>query len=399
MRLVLALVLLVTSISPADQWWLRAYQFDQTKLDGTGVVVAVIDTGIDDTHPDLSGKFVTGRDFSGLGSPDGTAPVGPSSYHGTMVASLIAGQGKSSGGVIGVAPGVSLMSLSIGLGVAGADTDQQIADAVIWAVDNGAQVINLSLTRNSRTWPSSWDEAFLYALERDVIVVSASGNRLDGSGSPSAPGTMPGVLSVGGLTKTQGGSERSSTDGIAIDITAPAEELFGSFPGGEIRSWEGSSAAAPIVSGLVALMLEADPSASSNDVLQRLIASADDLGEPGFDGVFGFGAINPTQALDSRLTSDQNPLGDLAQWVKLYRAESAEEDADLQTPKEPVFVLESPVKTEQIADITAENSQPWRVNPLLYWVLAPLAPLLWLVWRRKRKAGLAAKSQEGKTEV
>jgi len=398
-RLVLALVLLLSSLSPSDQWWLKDYQFDQTKFDGSGIVVAIIDTGIDDTHPDLSGRFVTGRDFSGLGSPDGTAPVGPSSYHGTMVASLIAGQGKTSGGVIGVAPGVSLMSLSIGLGVAGADTDQQIADAVIWAVDNGAKVINLSLTRNSRTWPASWDEAFLYALENDVVVVSASGNRPDGSGSPSAPGTMPGVLSVGGLTKAKAGSERSSIEGIAIDITAPAEDLFGSFPGGEIRSWAGSSAAAPLVSGLVALMRQADPAASANDILQRLIASSDDLGEPGFDGVFGFGAINPTQALSSRLTAEENPLGSLAQWVSLYRAQSTEDQAELQTPQEPVFVPEPAPSALENVDIAPDNTELWQPNPLLYWVLAPLAPLLWLVWRRRRKAALATKSQEGKTEV
>jgi len=391
-RLVLALVLLLGSLSPSEQWWLEAYQFDQTELDGRGVVVAVIDTGIDDTHPDLSGSFVTGRDFSGLGSPDGTAPVGPSSYHGTMVASLIAGQGETSGGVIGVAPGVSLMSLSIGLGVSGADTDRQIADAVIWAVDNGAKVINLSLTRNSRTWPASWDEAFMYALENDVVVVSASGNRPDGSGSPSAPGTMPGVLSVGGLTKTKAGSERSSTEGIAIDITAPAEDLFGSFPGGEIRSWAGSSAAAPLVSGLVALMRQADPAASANDILQRLIVSADDLGEPGFDGVFGFGAIDPTEALASRITAEENPLGSLAQWVSLYRAQSEEDDAELQTPDEPASISEPEVTAQEIVDTAPDNSQPQQLNPLLYWVLAPLAPLLWLVWRRRRKAGLRAKN-------
>jgi subtilisin family serine protease len=396
-RLVLALVLLLTSLTPADQWWLKAYEFDKTKLDGSGVVVAIIDTGVDDTHPDLSGSFVQGRDFSGLGSPDGTAPVGPSSYHGTMVASLIAGQGKNSGGVIGVAPGVSLMSLSIGLGIEGADTDQQIADAVIWAVDNGAKVINLSLTRNSRTWPASWDEAFLYALENDVVVVSASGNRPDGTGAPSAPGTMPGVLAVGGLTKAQVGSERSSTEGIAIDITAPAEELFGSFPGDEIRSWEGSSAAAPIVSGLVALMRQADPAASANDILQRLIASADDLGEPGFDGIYGFGAINPTQALSSRLTATENPLGSLKQWVSLYRAESLEDEAELQTPEEPVFVSEDPNSVAQIDSNGPDNTESGPVNPLLYWVLAPLAPLLWFIWRVRRKAGLAAKSQEGKS--
>lgn len=398
-RLALALVLLTASLTPGEQWWLKAYEFDKSNFDGSGVVVAVIDTGVDDSHPDLSGSFVPGRDFSGLGSPDGTAPVGPSSYHGTMVASLIAGQGEQSGGVIGVAPGVSLMSLSIGLGVSGADTDQQIADAVVWAVDHGADVINLSLTRNSRTWPASWDQAFLYALESGVIVVAASGNRPDGVGAPSAPGTMPGVLAVGGLTKTGMGSERSSIEGIAVDITAPAEGLFGSFPGGEIRAWEGSSAATPLVSGLVALMMQADPSATANDILQRLIASSDDLGEPGFDGVFGYGAINPTAALASRLTSSENPLGSLKQWVNLYRADSAEEQADLQTPEEPQLRVEPTASVEEITEITASNTEAEPMSPLLYWVLAPLAPLLWLVWRGRRKAGLAANSQEGKPKV
>lgn len=396
MRVVLGAVLLLSTLVPSDHWWLEDYGFADIALDGSGVVVAVIDTGVDDSHADLSGSFVQGRDFSGLGSPDGTSPVGPAGYHGTMVASLIAGQGEVSGGVIGVAPGVSIMSLSIGLGVEAADTDQQIADAVIWAVDNGADVINLSLSRNSRTWPESWDQAFLYALQSDVLIVAASGNRIQGDERPTAPATMPGVLAVGGLTQLREGSELASTSGIAIDLSAPAENMFGSFPGGEVRSWAGSSAAAPIVSGLLALMIQADPEASANDLLQRLIGTADDLGEPGFDGIFGFGAINPALAIESRLTSEQNPLGDLGQWVNLYRGESVEDSAKLQIPLEP-----TPVNLEPEAEVIVENvadiSEQVQLNPLLYWVLAPLAPLLWIVLRSRRRAIKAAKSQEGKS--
>jgi subtilisin family serine protease len=395
-RLVFGAVLLLSTLVPSDHWWLEDYGFTDIALDGSGVVVAVIDTGVDDSHPDLSGSFVQGRDFSGLGSPDGTSPVGPAGYHGTMVASLIAGQGEVSGGVIGVAPGVSIMSLSIGLGVEAADTDQQIADAVIWAVDNGADVINLSLSRNSRTWPESWDQAFLYALQSDVLIVAASGNRIQGDERPTAPATMPGVLAVGGLTQLREGSELASTSGIAIDLSAPAENMFGSFPGGEVRSWAGSSAAAPIVSGLLALMIQADPEASANDLLQRLIGTADDLGEPGFDGIFGFGAINPALAIESRLTSEQNPLGDLGQWVNLYRGESVEDSAQLQIPLEP-----TPVNLEPEAEVIVENvadiSEQVQLNPLLYWVLAPLAPLLWIVLRSRRRAIKAAKLQEGKS--
>lgn len=398
MRLALAVVLLLGLLTPAEQWWLSDYGFDALDADGSGVIVAVIDTGVDDTHPDLAGVLVQGRDFSGLGSPDGSATVGPSGYHGTMVASLIAGQGKQSGGVIGVAPGAKIMPLSIGLGVVGANTDQQIADAVIWAVDNGAQVINLSLTRNSRTWPDSWDKAFLYALQNNVVVVSASGNRADGGGRPTAPATMPGVLSVGGLTKSKLGSNQASSDGIAIDVTAPAEALFGSFPGGEVREWSGSSAAAPLVSGLIALMRQADPNASANDILQRLISSSDDLGEPGFDGVFGFGAINPAQALASRVSSEQNPLGDLESWINLYRDSADDEQAQLQTPEEPVALeLSAPEsENEEIVPGVGEGND---LNPLLYWVLAPLALLLWFSLRSKRRTAGAAKSQEGKSRV
>ena len=398
MRLVLAVGVLLGLLTPTEQWWLADYGFDALEADGSGVVVAVIDTGVDDTHPDLAGVLVPGRDFSGLGSPDGTATVGPSGYHGTMVASLIAGQGKRSGGVIGVAPAAKIMPLSIGLGVAGADTDQQIADAVIWAVDNGAQVINLSLTRNSRTWPESWDRAFLYALQNDVVVVSASGNRADGGGRPTAPATMPGVLAVGGLTKSKAGSSQASSDGIAIDITAPGEALFGSFPGGEVRAWSGSSAAAPLVSGLIALMRQTDPNATANDILKRLITSSEDLGDPGFDGVFGFGAINPSQALASSATSGENPLGDLESWINLYRDTSDVDQAQLQTPEEPIEVeVQSPLTENQ--EIVPGNSEGDDLNPLLYWVLAPLALLLWFILRRKRRSTGAAKSQEGKSRV
>ena len=129
MRLVaIVLASILTATLPASsQWWLSEYGFDQIQYDGKGVTVAVIDTGIDAKHPDLIGTVIDGVDFSQVGNPSGTAPVGSSSFHGTMVASLIAGQGKTSGGVIGVAPGAKLLSISIGLGVAGSDTDAQVA--------------------------------------------------------------------------------------------------------------------------------------------------------------------------------------------------------------------------------------------------------------------------------
>ena len=113
----LILGLLLAPATFAQNWWIESYGFDQTKLDGSGVTIAVIDTGIDSSHPDLQGTVVDGVDFSSVGVPNGTSGVGSSAFHGTMVASLIAGQGSAESGVIGVAPKAKLLAISIGLGV------------------------------------------------------------------------------------------------------------------------------------------------------------------------------------------------------------------------------------------------------------------------------------------
>ncbi len=374
MRLIaiaLTTLLLTSSATPEDHWWLQDLGFSETNLDGSGVRVAVIDTGIDEDHPDLAGMVIGGADFSGIGTPDGTQPVGPGGFHGTMVSSLIAGQGMISGGVIGVAPGVELLAVSVGLGVEGADTDAQVAQAIIWSVDNGASVINLSLSRNSERWPASWDEAFLYAFENDVVVVAASGNR-EAQRYATAPATIPGVLSVTAVDSAGNVNSSAGASGIGVAVAAPGIEMLGSFPGGEIETWEGSSAAAPIVTGLVALMRQADPVASANDIIQRVISTAVDLGEPGFDGIYGYGLIDPIAAVDSSAVSDSNPLGSLAQWVELYRpAQASDDDAELIVPTLPGAEA---APDESNAEPEIQEADPG-LNPLTY-LLLPIALLL-----------------------
>ena len=398
----LVLGLLLAPATIADNWWIQSYGFDQTKLDGSGVTIAVIDTGIDTSHPDLAGTVVDGVDFSTVGVPNGTSGVGSSAFHGTMVASLIAGQGSAESGVIGVAPKAKLLSISIGLGVPGSDTDAQIAQAVRWAVDHDADIINLSLTRNSQVWPKSWDQAFSYAFENDVIVVAAAGNRSDKSATPSAPATIPGVVSVGGVTKNQEPAE-ASTAGLGVAISAPAEDLLGAYPGESYRVWDGSSAAAPLVSGLLALMSQADPKASANDLIQRLVSSATDLGEPGFDANYGHGLINPKAALSSKALAEDNPLGSLANWIKQYRSATDEEQSELVVPDQPMPVsaeatLDAAPAKENLEPVSQSPFEAW-LNPLLYWLLAPLAPLLWIVLRRKRKGqARALKKTKGKQQ-
>ena len=372
----LALAALVTiGAVPEDHWWLDGYGFSEISLDGSGVRVAVIDTGVDDSHPDLDGVVIGGADFSGVGTPDGTQPVGPGGFHGTMVASLIAGQGRTSGGVIGISPGVELLAISVGLGIEGSNTDEQVANAIFWAVDNGANVINLSLSRNSENWPRSWDEAFVYAFENDVVIVAASGNRTQGSQYATAPATIPGVIGVTAVDQSGRVAELAGAEGINVAVAAPGVEMLGSYPGGEVRLWEGSSAAAPIVTGLVALMRQADPAATANDIVARILSSASDAGEPGVDAEYGYGIIQPLGALEATETSANNPLGSLAQWVMLYRPTAEEESGELLLPQQPGG-------KEVAAEAEDSEEEPDQApNPLLYWLLVPLAPLLWFVLR------------------
>ena len=332
-----------------QQYWLDDYGFTSAwdSSQGEGVKIAIIDTGIDSTHPSLQGAVVGGTDMSGLGSSDGQTPVGSNSYHGTMVASIAAGRGESE--IIGVAPKAELLSVSIAFGVEGLDTDSQIADGIIWAVDNGAQVINLSLTRNSVSWPESWDQAFLYAFENDVVVVAAAGNRIDGTEQVSAPASIPGVISVAGLDLNGLPSENFSTDGLTIGVTAPAEELIGAFPGGEYRMWSGTSGATPIVSGMVALIRSMYPEMDAANVVNRVISSASKNGFEGYSTSYGHGVIDANEALLAEIPPvTENPLGSLEQWIELYRASADKEAApgDIVSPIQaptPITSFEEPI--------------------------------------------------------
>ena len=324
-------VALVASPAAADEirdreYWLADYGIRQAweTTRGAGVTIAVIDTGIDGSHPDLVGAVIGGMDASGIGSPDGQTPVGDDSSHGTLVASLLAGRGHGGdglAGVIGVAPEANLLSVSVGFGGAGTrSSDDQIAEAVRWAVDNGADVINMSLTRNTLEWPESWDDAFLYAMNNDVVVVAAAGNRGAGTTVVGAPATMPGVVTVAGVDQRRQASEGASSQGITISVAAPAERLVGAGPGNTYYEWEGSSGAAPIVSGLVALIRSAYPELDAANVINRLIATASPVGSPVPSPLYGYGLIDARAAVTASVDQvSANPMGDLADWIRVNR--------------------------------------------------------------------------------
>ena len=308
------------------EYWLSDYNFYQAWdiTRGEGVLVSVIDSGIG-YAPDINAAVVGGADFSGVGSPDGRTPVGASPDHGTLVASVLAGRGTGgNNGILGTAPAAQLLSASVAFGVDTAiPSDEQIANAIRWSVDQGAKVINMSLTRNSLEWPKSWDEAFLYAFEHDVVIVAAAGNRGSGTNEVGAPATIPGVLTVAGLDVNGEASYDASSQGITIAVSAPSEALVGVAPGGQYMKWSGSSGAAPIVSGLVALVRASHPELDANNVIQRVIATATPVGEVP-SPIYGYGKINAYAAVTAEVAPVKaNPLGDLTEWIKLYRRGSS----------------------------------------------------------------------------
>ncbi|MEH6781064.1 MAG: S8 family serine peptidase [Rhodoglobus sp.] len=307
-----------------QEYWLQEYGIEAAwkTTKGAGVTIAVIDTGVDGTVKELVGAVTGGTDFSGQGSPNGQKPVGDENpAHGTLVASLAAGRGTGTGaGVIGAAPAANILAISIGFTGGPISSDDQIAQAVRYAVDQGADVINLSLTRETLDWPVSWDSAFLYAMDNDVVVVAAAGNRGSGTTSVGAPATMPGVLTVAGVDVNGVASFNASTQGITIGVAAPSEDLVGVAPGGSHVLWNGTSGATPIVAGIVALVRAAHPELDAANVINRIVTTAHDTGAPGPDAIYGFGLIDAEDAVNANVSLvDENPMGSLADWITIYR--------------------------------------------------------------------------------
>lgn len=323
------------------QYWLDEYGVREAwkESTGEGVRIAVIDTGVDGSHQDLEGAVVGGTDVSGGGAPDGQEGLGTEPEHGTLVASVAAGRGHvppggrddaapgRPAGVVGVAPDAEVLAVSTWLGGETSEVrsvDEQLPDAVRWAVDHGADVINMSVGSNATSWPESWDEAFLYAEENDVLVVASAGNRGSGLVQVGAPATIPGVLTVGGVGRTGEASWESSSQGISIAVAGPSEDMVGAVPGDRYASWAGTSASAPVVAGTAALIKAKWPEMSSAQVANRIISTARDTGVPGKDPLYGYGVLDVEAALTEDVPEvEANPLGSMRQWVRVHRRSAA----------------------------------------------------------------------------
>ncbi|GAA1103100.1 S8 family peptidase [Nesterenkonia jeotgali] len=241
-------------------------------------------------------------------------------------------------GVVGVAPEASILSVSLLLqdpNPYGGGTEEQIAEAVTWSVDNGADIINMSLGSGFQEWPESWDEAFLYAEQNDVLVVAASGNRASGHLSVGAPATIPGVIAVAGVDESRRISADSSSQGIAVGIAAASEPLVGALPGDDYMQWNGTSGASPIVAGAAALVWAANPELSAQEVKHRVLSTADSEGAEGVDPEYGHGVLNVADAVAGDVPAfDASQYPTLQEWVRVHRRGEVEDTETNEIPED-----------------------------------------------------------------
>jgi subtilisin family serine protease len=131
---------------------------------------------------------------------------------------------------------------------------------------------------------------------------------------------MPGVLTVAGVDRNQHSSLDASAQGITIGVSAPSEQLLGAVPGGRYVQWEGTSGSTPIVAGVVALVMASHPGMSADNVINRVVSTAKDVGAKGVDPVYGYGLVNAAAAVRNKVPLvTTNPMGSLSAWIHLNR--------------------------------------------------------------------------------
>lgn len=269
---------------------------------GNGVTVAVIDSGVDYTHPELRDNFVVssyGYDF--VNSDNN--PLDDNG-HGTHVAGTIAAIYNNTG-VVGVAPDVTIYALKV-LDSSGSGYWDDVIAAVQWAAGHGVQVTNNSYGSNQDPGPTV-KYAFDKAEEQGVFHAAAAGNSGNVAGTGDNVGYPARYASVIAVAATDTDDKRGyfSSTGTAVELSAPGVGITSTVPGGGYATWSGTSMASPHVAGTAALVIAAGVKDSNgnnrtnDDVRNILDGTAQDLGEPGRDASYGYGLVRADSAVSA----------------------------------------------------------------------------------------------------
>lgn len=264
---------------------------------GTGVKIAIIDTGIDYTHPELNSIFQTGtsfvQDLNGvIINPDGLDDNG----HGTHVAGIVAAAINQEG-TLGVAPAAGLYAAKV-LDGGGFGLESWVLAGINWAIQQDVDIINLSLALTAGS--PALEAASKAAWDAGILLVAAAGN--DG-GAVAFPAAYDTVIAVG-ATDTCDAKANFSNFGPEVELTAPGTAILSSYKNGVYLSISGTSQAAPHVAGVAALLIASQTvtdlngsGATNDEIRQILVESAQDLGAAGKDDLFGYGLVDAAAAV------------------------------------------------------------------------------------------------------
>lgn len=254
-----------------------------------GVTIAILDSGIDATHPELAASLVPGWNF--VDKNDKLTDV---TGHGTSVAGVAAGAGNNGAGVAPLAWGCRIMPLRIA-DTNGYATLSTVASALTWAADRGARVANVSYGLSGA---STLNTAAQYFQSKGGVITVSAGN----TGTFDASADNPYLLTIS-ATDQSDVIASWSTRGNLVDLSAPGASILTTTVGGGYGSGTGTSFAAPLVAGVAALMLSANPDLSGPQVLELLKQTADDLGTPGWDTTYGAGRVNALKAVQAAVNA------------------------------------------------------------------------------------------------
>lgn len=262
------------------------------RTDASAITIAIVDSGVQLSHPEFTGRWVPGANCAtGICTPQSSGgDVLGITDHGTKVAGIASAATDNAQGVSGIAWNARLMPVRVSNNANGSATASAIAAGVRFAADNGAKVINASFEGADL---ATIQTAGAYAKARGALLVYAAGNQgrtLD----PNAP--QPDVIIVSGTTQTDSAFD-STNVGVSVKLAAPSQDILTTTFGSGYASVEGTSFGTPQVAGALALMFAQAPSASAQQIQDALLASCNDLGDPGRDDTFGQGRLNLRRAL------------------------------------------------------------------------------------------------------
>jgi thermitase len=259
---------------------------------GGGVKIGIVDTGIDQTHPELSGKVVDCADSAGGLLVEGTCV--DDNMHGTHVAGTIAAKANNATGIAGVAFNAGLSICRALRSAAGTGLTSDVANCINWTHSRGARVISMSLGgAASTTLQNAVANAWQNGAAHGSVLVAAAGN--DGNSTVNYPAGYPEVVSVAATDHRDARASFSNMN-ADVEVAAPGVSVLSTIPGGQYAKLSGTSMATPHVSGVAGVLWQRFPADTAASIRGRLTAAVDDLGAAGRDTSFGFGRVNLCKA-------------------------------------------------------------------------------------------------------